>query len=151
MMSILHQTNALSCIFIVLAHSETTVRGQICCPTQTHYPDSDPTCLCPFFLMLRAQRRIHLNYNVIRTSTPYLYYKFIVKCYYNKSSVSNMLLKIIVLEFYNKCIVLELYNNVQYYFSTIILYYLKITNGKLADLILKMIEELMLENNFCCV
>ena len=29
----------------------------------------------------------NMNYNVIRTSIPYLYYKFIVKCYYNKSLV----------------------------------------------------------------
>jgi hypothetical protein len=47
----------------------------------------------------------NINCNVIRTSTPYLYYKFIVKCYYNKFLVSKKWLKIIVLELHNKCIV----------------------------------------------
>ena len=50
----------------------------------------------------------NINYNVIRISTPYLYYKFIVKCY--KSLESKKRFKLIVLELYNTCIVLDLYN-----------------------------------------
>ena len=42
----------LECQFI-----ETTVRGQTCRSTRTHYSDSPPTSLCSFSLMLRAQRR----------------------------------------------------------------------------------------------
>ena len=60
-----------------------------------------PTLLIFFFSVYIFK----INCNVIRTSTPYLYYKFIVKCYYNKSLVSKKWLKIIVLELYNKCIV----------------------------------------------
>ena len=52
----------------------------------------------------------NIKYNVIRTSIPYLHYKFIVTCYYNKSLVSKKWLKIIVLELCNKCIVLEIIN-----------------------------------------
>jgi hypothetical protein len=53
---------------------------------------------------------LNIKYNVIRISTSYMYYKFIVKCYYNKSFVSKKWLKIIALELYNKCIVLDVYN-----------------------------------------
>ena len=35
----------------------TTVIGQICRSTLTHYSDSEPTSLCSFSLMLRSQRR----------------------------------------------------------------------------------------------
>ena len=35
----------------------TTVIGQICRSTQTHYSDSEPTSLCFFSLMLRSQPR----------------------------------------------------------------------------------------------
>ena len=35
----------------------TTVIGQICGSTRTHYSDSEPTSLCSFSLMLRSQRR----------------------------------------------------------------------------------------------
>ena len=34
-----------------------TVRGYTCCSTSTHYPDSEPTSLCSFSLMLLAQQR----------------------------------------------------------------------------------------------
>ena len=34
--------------------TETTVRGKTCCPTRTHYPDSELTSLCSFSLMLCA-------------------------------------------------------------------------------------------------
>jgi len=30
--------------------TETTVRGETCCPTRTQYPDSEPTSLCSFSL-----------------------------------------------------------------------------------------------------
>ena len=47
----LYQTNTLS--WIVLCQlDETTVRGQTCRPTRTHYPDSEL-----FSLKLRGQRR----------------------------------------------------------------------------------------------
>ena len=51
---------------------------------------------------------LNINYNVIRMITPYMYYKFILKCY--TFLVSKKWLKIIVLELYNKCIVLDFYN-----------------------------------------
>ena len=35
----------------------TTIIGQICRSTRTHYSDSEPTSLCSFSLMLRSQRR----------------------------------------------------------------------------------------------
>ena len=37
--------------------SETTVHGYTCLPTLTHYHDSEPTSLCSFSIILRAQRR----------------------------------------------------------------------------------------------
>ena len=35
----------------------TTVIGQICLSTRTHYSDSEPTSICSFSLMLRSYRR----------------------------------------------------------------------------------------------
>ena len=43
--------------FLQCQLTETTVRGQSCSPTRTHYHDSYPISLCSFFLMLFAQRR----------------------------------------------------------------------------------------------
>ena len=43
--------------FLQCQLTETTVRGQTCCPTRTHYSDSEPTSLCSFSLMLRASWR----------------------------------------------------------------------------------------------
>jgi hypothetical protein len=40
--------------FINIFCTETTVCRLTCCPTLTHYPDSEPTRLCSFSLMLRA-------------------------------------------------------------------------------------------------
>ena len=57
MRSALYQTNTLCWIFLQCQLTETTVRGQTCHSTRTYYPDSEPTRLCSFFLMLRAQRR----------------------------------------------------------------------------------------------
>ena len=57
MRSALYQTNTLSCFFLQCQLTETTVRGQTCHSTRTYYPDSEPTSLCSFFLMMRAQRR----------------------------------------------------------------------------------------------
>ena len=44
-------------IFYQCQLTETTVRRQTCRSTRTHYSDSEPTSLCSFSLMLRAQRR----------------------------------------------------------------------------------------------
>ena len=57
-------------------YSETTVRGETCRPTQTHYPDSEPTSLCTFFLMMRAQWR----------SNKYQFYS--LQCYQIRASVT---------------------------------------------------------------
>jgi hypothetical protein len=38
--------------------TEITIRGQICSPTRTHYPDSEHTSLCSFSLMLRILYRL---------------------------------------------------------------------------------------------
>ena len=42
----------ISWICIVLAHWNNSPR-ETCCPNQGHYPDSEPTGLCTFLLMLR--------------------------------------------------------------------------------------------------
>ena len=53
MMSAFFQTNTLSfCLKCQL--TETTVRGYTCRSTRTPYPDSGPTSLCSFSLILRA-------------------------------------------------------------------------------------------------
>ena len=57
MRSALYQTNTLSQIFLQCQLTETIVRRQTCHSTRTYYPDSEPTSLCSFFLMLHAQRR----------------------------------------------------------------------------------------------
>ena len=56
MRSALYQTNTLSWIFQCQL-IETTVCGQTCRSTRTHYSDSEPTSLCSYSLMPRAQRR----------------------------------------------------------------------------------------------
>jgi len=33
---------------------ETTIRREMCCPTRTHYPDSEPTSLCSYSLILHT-------------------------------------------------------------------------------------------------
>ena len=43
--------------FLKCQLSKTTARGQTRRHTRTHYPDSEPTSLCSFSLMLRASRR----------------------------------------------------------------------------------------------
>jgi hypothetical protein len=54
-MSAFCQTNKLSWIFLVLAHWNKSPRIDMSCRhTRTHYPDSGPTSLCSFSLMLRA-------------------------------------------------------------------------------------------------
>ena len=57
MRSALYQTNMLSQIFLQCQLTEIIIRRQTCLLTRTHYPDSEPTSLCSFSLMLRAQRR----------------------------------------------------------------------------------------------
>ena len=64
MRSPLYQTNGLGCIFIYCQLTETTVCGQTCCATRTHYPDSEPTSLCSFSLMLHVSREA-TNINLI--------------------------------------------------------------------------------------
>ena len=54
--SALCYTNMLSWI-LQCQLTETPVRRQTCRPTGTHYPDSEPTSLCSFSLMLCAQQR----------------------------------------------------------------------------------------------
>ena len=56
MRSALYQNNMLSWI-LQCQITKTTVRGQTCRLTRTHYPDSEPTSLCSFSLMLRAYKR----------------------------------------------------------------------------------------------
>ena len=54
--------------FLQFQLSETTVRGYTCCSTRTHYPDSEPTTICSFYLMLRAQSRSNRQqFNSYRT------------------------------------------------------------------------------------
>ena len=55
MMFAFHQTNTAYLHFFNSASSQTTIHMQTC--RSTHYPDSEPTCLCSFFLMLCAQQR----------------------------------------------------------------------------------------------
>ena len=43
--------------------NETTMYGKTCTSTRTHYPDSEPTSLCSYSLMQRAQRRSN-NYQL---------------------------------------------------------------------------------------
>ena len=62
--SALHQTNTLSRIFVQCQFTETTVRRHTCHPTQTHYPDSEPTSRYSFSSMRRAQQ-ISNKYNFI--------------------------------------------------------------------------------------
>ena len=57
MRSAFYQTNTLSWILIQGYLTETTFCRQTCRPIRTYYPDSEPTGLCSFSLMLRAQRR----------------------------------------------------------------------------------------------
>jgi hypothetical protein len=54
MRSALYWTNTLSWVVTVLAYSR-TVRGQTFLPTWTHYPDSEPTSLCPLCCVLRGE------------------------------------------------------------------------------------------------
>ena len=54
--SALFQNNTLIWICIVLL-AETTVRVQTCRSTRTHYSDPEPSSLCPYSLILRAQWR----------------------------------------------------------------------------------------------
>ena len=62
MRSALYQTNQLD---FFSASSLKQVCGQTCHPNQTHYPDSEPTSLCSFSLMLRVQRRSkNVNFTV---------------------------------------------------------------------------------------
>ena len=56
MRSALYSTNTLSWIFIVLAHWNNTPPINMS-PTLTHYPDSKPTSLDSFSLMLNAYLR----------------------------------------------------------------------------------------------
>ena len=64
MRSTLYQTNKTQIDFYS-ASSPKQVRGQTTFATQTHYPDSEPTSLCSFRLMLCAQRRSN-NYQFHR-------------------------------------------------------------------------------------
>ena len=57
MMSSLYEINNLTLKFLQYQLTETTVRGQTCRSTLTHYSDSEPTNLCSFSFMLCAQRR----------------------------------------------------------------------------------------------
>ena len=54
--------HALLNFYSASSQYETTVRGQTCHFTRTHYPDSEPTNLCPFSLMLSGEA---LNTNFI--------------------------------------------------------------------------------------
>ena len=54
---VLYQTNTLIVGFLQCQFTETTVHGQTCRSTRTHYSDSEPTSICSFSLMLRAQWR----------------------------------------------------------------------------------------------
>ena len=56
MRSTLYYTNTLSWI-LQCQLTETTVRRQTYRLTWKHYPDSEPTCLCSFSLLLYALRR----------------------------------------------------------------------------------------------
>jgi hypothetical protein len=42
------------CLMTDFESAKTTVRGYTCRSTRTHYPDSEPTSLCSFSLILRA-------------------------------------------------------------------------------------------------
>ena len=52
MRSALYKTLTFCWIYLI----ETTIRGQTCRPTRTHYLDFEPTSLFSFSLMLRAQQ-----------------------------------------------------------------------------------------------
>ena len=62
----LYQTNTLSLFFYSASSPGRTVCGQTCRPTRKHYPDSQPTGLCSFSLMLLVYiRREATHTNVI--------------------------------------------------------------------------------------
>ena len=46
--------------FLQCQLNEATVCWQTCCFTRTHFSDSEPTSLCSYSIMLRAQRRMLL-------------------------------------------------------------------------------------------
>jgi hypothetical protein len=52
LMSALYSTNTFNWIFIVLAHWKNNQRIDI----SLHYPDSEPTSLCPYTLKLQRSR-----------------------------------------------------------------------------------------------
>jgi hypothetical protein len=45
------------CVINRMINKKTTVHRKTCCSTLTHYPDSEPTSLCSYSLILCAQQR----------------------------------------------------------------------------------------------
>ena len=48
--------------FIVLAYR---VRGYTCCSTRTHYPESEPTCICSYYLTYLEEKQQNQFYRII--------------------------------------------------------------------------------------